>query len=553
MSKPKKNQKKTPQAKAAAAAASKKPERKKADPKTVKTVLITLAAAAVVAAIVLLAVFVIKPAIEEHKNKKPDNTVTTAGTQDEGDDFVPVDYKGLSIPGTFADILKEAEAERDALCGKYGVALEIGDIKISRPEFNMYYYDQYIQQYYDVQNSIQNKGANLTGFDPSKTPEEQKYPQGDGTWADYFTYEAIERIQKTYSDFERACKAGTELEEDGIVSLIDDYDIVKNGAEKDGLTDDEHMADMYTEGVDFSMFFARVIMDSFASQYRTDEKQRLSDSYTEQELKAVYDKNPMIYKVAKVRVYMIEGEYNAAEAAAVKNEQEFLEYANKNYPHGEYDADLSTDFGWIAYSDLEAYHGETVANWAFSSDRVAGEVGVVEDFLARYIVYVDVPAFDSYTYQIVSYRNQHEDLNDHSPSVTEATDFYEVWKTSEQTEEKFRQLAEQSGYLEEEGAVITRYDLDLANWFSDPARKHGDTIFYDGSDAAYVVYFLRANTEDLDWKKTVKSELSEKDFEEQFKTFAEKEYNPTINESQMKQSYKTVNARAKRFIETNSK
>ncbi|MBQ4625936.1 MAG: hypothetical protein IJB45_01635, partial [Clostridia bacterium] len=199
MSKPKKNQKKTPQAKAAAAAASKKPERKKADPKTVKTVLITLAAAAVVAAIVLLAVFVIKPAIEEHKNKKPDNTVTTAGTQDEGDDFVPVDYKGLSIPGTFADILKEAEAERDALCGKYGVALEIGDIKISRPEFNMYYYDQYIQQYYDVQNSIQNKGANLTGFDPSKTPEEQKYPQGDGTWADYFTYEAIERIQKTYS------------------------------------------------------------------------------------------------------------------------------------------------------------------------------------------------------------------------------------------------------------------------------------------------------------------------------------------------------------------
>lgn len=553
MSKPKKNQKKTPQAKAAAAAAAKKPkEKKKINPKTVKTVLIALAAAVVVAAIVLLAIFVIKPAIEENRNKKPDNTVTTTRAYEEGDEFLQVEYNGLSIPGVFADILKEAETERDALCKKYGAALRVGDIEISRPEFNMYYYDQYIEQYYSVQKSISSNGANLTGFDLSKTPEEQKYIQGSNTWADYFTYEATAAIQQTYADFKRACEAGTQIDSETMRGLINAYDSVRDSAEKKEMTEDEHLASMYVEGVDFSMFFARVIMDSYANQFRTDEKKRLFDSYSEDVVQERYDENPMQYKVAKVRVYLIEGEYDAAEAAAVKNEKEFLEYAANNIPYDNYDADLNTDMGWIAYSDLEAYHGETVANWAFDSDRVKGEIGVVEDFLGRYIIYVAEPAFNSYTYQIISYRNEHEDLNNHEPSLLEAKDFYEVWKAGEQTEENFRLHAEQSGYFEEDAAIITRYDLELANWFSDPARKYGDTLYFDASDAAYVVYFLHANPEDLNWKTSVRNELSAEDFEKQFAELVEKEYKTELNQTLLKQCYKSVNNRAAKFFESKS-
>lgn len=553
MSKPKKNQKKTPQAKAAAAAAAKKPkERKKISPKTVKTVLIAIAAAVVVAAIVLLAIFVIKPAIEEGRSEKPDDTVTTTKAYEEGDEFLPVEYNGLSIPGVFADILKEAEAEKEALCSKYGTVLKVGDIEISRPEFNMYYYDRYIEQYYNVQTSINNNGANLTGFDISKTPEEQSYIRGEGTWADYLTYEATASIQSTYADYERACEVGTVLTEDTMRGLIDAYDQIKNSAAEAEITEDEYMENMYVEGVDFSMFFARVLMDSYATQYQTDEKKRLFDSYSEDVIRERYDENPMKYRVAKVRVYLIEGEYDAAEAAAVKNEKEFLEYAANNIPYDNYDADLNTDMGWIAYSDLEAYHGETVANWAFDSDRVKGEVGVVEDFLGKYIIYVAEPAFDSYTYQIISYRNEHEDLNNHEPSLAEATDFFEVWKSGEQTEETFREIAEQTGYFEEEAAIITRYDLELANWFSDPARKYGDTFYFDASDAAYVVYFLHANPEDLNWKTTVRNELSGEDFEEQFAELVEKDYKTELNQTLVKQCYKTVNSRVTKFLETRS-
>lgn len=551
MSKPKKNQKKTPQAKAVAAAAKKK-EQKKIDPKTVRTVLITLAAVAVVAAIVLLAIFVIKPAIEEGKNKKPDPVTSTTKSYENGDEFLPVEYNGLSIPGVFADIIKEAEAERDALCSQYGVAVEIGDIKISRPEFNMYYYDQYMEKYYDVQRSINDNGANMTGFDPAVAPEEQKHVRGEGTWANYFTYEAIGEIQRTYADFYRACETGTQITSEAMSGLVDGYDQVKNGASSRGLTDDEHLADIYLDGVDFSMFFARVIMESYALQYRADEKQRLEDSYSEEALKSKYDENPTQYKVAKVRVYMIEGEYNAVEAAAVKNEKEFLEYATNNYPYDGYDADLNTDLGWIAYSDLEAYHGETVANWAFDADRVPGEIGIVEDFLARYIIYIDEPAFDSYSYQIVSYRNQHGDLNNHEPSMTGAENFYEEWKSGEQTEESFRTMAENSGYFEEEAAIITRYDLELAEWFSDPARKYGDTFLFDASDAAYVSYFIKANTDDLIWKRDVKAALAEEDYEEQFDALVDKEYKTEIDQAKIKQCYKNVNARVKRYVEANS-
>lgn len=553
MSKPKKNQKKTPQAKAAAAAAAKKPkEKKKINPKTVKTVLIALAAAVVVAAIVLLAIFVIKPAIDKGRTEKPDDTATTTKAYEQGDEFLPIEYNGLSIPAVFADILKEAEAERDAMCAKYGAALKVGDIEISRPEFNMYYYDEYIEQYYDVQTSINDNGTNLTGFELSKTPEEQNYIRGDSTWADYFTYEATSDIQKTYADFKRACEAGTQITSDTMTGLINAYDKIKNSALEAEQTEDEYMAEMYTEGVDFSMFFARVLMDSYAAQFRIDEKQRLFDACSEEEIQARYDENPMQYKVAKVRVYLIEGEYDAAEAAAVKNEKEFLEYAANNIPYDNYDADLNTDMGWIDYSDLEAYHGETVANWAFDSDRVKGEIGVVEDFLGRYIIYVAEPAFNSYTYQIISYRNEHEDLNNHEPSLAEAKDFFEVWKSGEQTEENFRLHAEQTGYFEEEAAIITRYDLELANWFSDPARKYGDTIYFDASDAAYVVYFLHANPEDLNWKTTVKNELSEEYYEEQFAALVEKEYKTEFNENQLRQCYKTVNNRAAKFFESKS-
>lgn len=551
MSKPKKNQKKTPQAKTAKAAAAKK-EKKKLDPKTVKAVLIALAAAAIVAVAVLLVIFVIKPAIEENKEKKPDNGVTTTQGYEQGDEFLPVEYNGLSIPGVFADILKEAEAEREGLCGKYGVAVEVGDIKISRPEFNMYYYDQYMEKYFDVQTSINNNGTNMTGFDPAVAPEEQQHSRGNGTWADYFNYEVIGEIQKTYADFKRACEAGTQIDSDAMTGLINAYDQVKNGASGKGFTDDEYLSDMYVDGVDFSMFFARVIMNSYVSQYREDEKQKLSDSYTEDDLNARYDENPMQYKVAKARVYMIEGEYNASEAAAVKTEKEFLEYVANNYPYGEYDADIQTDLGWIAYSDLEAYHGETVANWAFDEDRVPGEIGVVEDFLARYIIYVEQPAYDSYTYQLLCYRNQHADLNNHDAAMAGAKDFYEVWKSGEQTEESFREHAEQTGYLEEEAAIITRYDLEMAEWFSDPARKYGDTKLFDASDAAYVVYFIKANTDDLDWKRDVRAVLAEEDFEEQFDALIDKEYKTELNQSQIKQCYKNVNARVKRYIEANS-
>ncbi len=550
MSKPKKNQKKTPQAKAAAAAAKKAEEKKKIDPKTVKAVLIALAAVVAVAAIVLLAIFVIKPAIEENIAKKPDNTVTTTRPYEEGDEFLPVEYNGLSVPAVFADILKEAESEREGLCAQYGVALEVGDIKISRPEFNMYYYDKYIEQYRKVQQSINSNGANLTGFNLSKTPEEQKYIQGDSTWADYFTYEATAAIQKTYADYRRACEAGTELTPDAMQGLIDAYDQIKYSAEEKEQTEDEYMSAMYTEGVDYSMFFARVLMDNYAAQFRTDENKRLFDSCSEDEIQKRYDENPMKYKVAKVRVYLIEGEYDAAEAAAVKNEEEFIEYAANNMPYENFDADLDTEMGWIAYPDLEAYHGETVANWAFDSERVRGEIGVVEDFLGRYIIFVEEPAFNSYTYQIISFRYEHQNLSNHEPALLQATDFYGVWKAGEQTEESFRELAQQTGYFEEDAAVITRYDLELADWFSDPARKYGDTFYYDGSDAAYVVYFLHANPEDLDWKTLARSEIGEENFEKQFAQLIKNDYKTEINQNMLKQSYKTVNDRAAKYFES---
>ena len=334
-----------------------------------KAIIISAAAVILVAAAVLIAVFVIKPAVEG-KNEPDSTTTTVASSQQNTElDTELVDYNGTKIPGTFAEILTENESKREAKCKEYGVVTEIGETKISLPEFSMYYYTKFVNKYSEVRSSIASKGYNMTGYDIEKMPDEQKYTTGDGTWANYFAYGAVQEIQKEYADFQRACEAGTMLTSDDMELIAYNYNTICNNAKKNDQTPDEHTADSYVEGVDLTMYMSRVIMSVYAKRYAENEQARLEEACTPQELEAKYNENPMLYQVAKVRVHMMASEFTQEEIDAIRNVEDFNAFAKKNYPDDDYDVDGITNLGYMTYSELEAFHGETVANWAFDKNR----------------------------------------------------------------------------------------------------------------------------------------------------------------------------------------
>lgn len=504
-----------------------------------KAVIISAAAVILVAAAVLIAIFVIKPAVDN--KDKPDNTTTTAVSteQDIKLDTELVDYNGTKIPGTFAEILTENESKREAKCGEYGAVTEIGGTKISLPEFAMYYYTKFVNKYSEARNSIATKGYNMTGYDIEKMPDEQKYTTGDGTWANYFAFGAVQDIQKDYANFQRACEAGTELTSEDIEFIAYNYNTICNNAKRDNQTPDEHLAKSYVEGVDLSMYMSRVIITTYAKRYAEEEQIRLEEACTEDELQAKFNENPMLYKVAKVRVHMMASEFTQEEIDAIKNVEDFNAFAKKNYPRDDYDVDGITNLGYMTYSELEAFHGETVANWVFDKNRVAGELGTVKDYLGSYVILVEEPASTPYSHQILVYKNAR------SGAPERAAKFYEEWQAGEKTEASFRELA--ADYGEEIAATITDYDRDMEIWLADPARKRGDAAKFELSDAVYVVYYLEPNTEDFDWKKDVATDLATDKYKAEYDKLIEEKYAEKVDDKVLQRCFKKVNVRIDRF------
>lgn len=503
-----------------------------------KAIIISAAAVILIAAAVLVAVFVIKT--EDDNKDKPDSTTTTAVSEQNAElDTQLVDYNGTKIPKTFAEILTENESKREAKCNQYGTVTTIGETKISLPEFAMYYYTKFVNKYSEARNSMATKGYNMTGFDIEKMPDEQKYTTGDGTWANYFAFGAVQDIQRVYANFQRACEAGTELNSEDMEFIAYNYNTICNNAARNDQTPDEHTAASYVEGVDLSMYMSRVIMMMYAKRYEENEQIRLEGACTEDELQAKFNENQMLYKVAKVRVHMMASEFTQEEIDAIKNVEDFNAFAKKNYPRDDYDVDGITNLGYMTYSELEAFHGETVANWVFDKNRVAGELGTVKDYLGSYVILVEEPAFTPYSHQILVYKNAR------SGAPESAAKFYEKWQSGEKTEASFKELA--ADYGEEIAATITDYDRDMEIWLADPARKRGDTAKFELSDAVYVVYYLEPNTEDFDWKKDVAADLAADKYKAEYDKLIEEKYVEKVDDKVLQRCFKKVNVRIDRF------
>jgi len=515
---------------------------------------IIIAVVAVVLAVAVgVTVWLVKNKDSGTEKPKVDPIVTV---DSDNSKYEMAEYKGTKMPVDFVGILNQVELDSYDACEKYGVALRLGERNISMPEFVLYYYDAYYFQTESAVYSMQQTGANRTGFDLTKLPRDQQYPREDYTWAEKFTSEAINTMSLNYMMFDEAVAKGVELSNAEISELMENFEFIEKTAKSDNVSLDEDLAATYCEGITAAMYKARDIVVAFATKYDTVRLDEIKNGYSEavvdEKLKQSNDK----YKVAKLRIYPIEGEYVESEAAAVKNEAQLLEYAKKNHPKEDYDAGFMTDCGIITKDKVSSVYGDEVAEWAFAGSRKAGDISVVEGMLYRYLVYVDYPAFYNTSCNIMFVGTQYEDTmleEERQKIFKQNEERYLKWKNEDGTKEGFYDYSTNLSGIGEETVRLGTYYFMIDKWIFDPARKSGDSVMLDTEEGCCAIYYIGNNADDYDWNENLRNDMAVEDLKEYQQEMINRNYKADREDAVIKKAYsesdKSIKKRQKKLAE----
>ncbi len=508
--------------------------------KSVKGIIIAAVALLLVAAVIVAVVLIKK----DGGTTDPTNGVIET-LPDDGGQYTYAKYKNTSLPVEFVEILNKAEADSAAACKNQGVVLEIGEREISVPEFTMYYYDEYSAQINSAQYSIEQTGTNRTGFDLEIMPAEQNYIRDGGTWEDHFVEEAVNKMRDVYMIFDLAVEAGTKLDVISIAGLIDNFELVEEIANKKNQTPDKSLSDFYGEGMTAAMYNARDIMMTYAQAYENEKLTEMEAGYSDSELQEVLDTDRNDYTVVVGRVYLIEGTYNEAEAAAVKTEQEFLDYAKKNNPAEGYDADKMTKCVLVKKDTISEVYGEEVGEWMFSSERNNGDIAVVEGVFFKYLCYVERVPFLSTSRNIITCRKEYYEetaQEDKDKSYNEVLEKYNEWKDNDGTKDGFLKMSFTLGGTGEETVRADEYYYEISEWIFDPARKPGDSEIINTSVGCVAVYYVGNNEEDYDWKVYAGYERSQLELTDYYENLKADDYREKRDSQAVKDACKAAEA-----------
>lgn len=507
-------------------------------------IIIAAAIAIVVAALVLVGIFVVKPAIE---NKEEPTTVSLGeGTKNEGENYTYVEYKGARMATELAEILNLAQADAQKSINQYGEALKLGDRKISKSELAMYYLDEYRMQVYEVDYAIEQRGSNVTGYDPMILPDEQKYITGDMTWAEEFTQKAISAVQNSYSTFDEALKNGFTLTEPEIYDLIQTYSRIETYILGSDTTVDEYVENVYGDGVTYALFSAREIIHAYASKYEQAKIAEYQASYTEEKLDEIRAADESSYQIVKARVYPIEGEYEPSEVSKINTEAEFLDFAVNNYPNGNYNAEVRSQCFYYTKKVISSTYGTEVGEWLFSKDRVAGEIDVVTGQLYDYLVYIEKLPFYGTSCDVIAYEYplSGSETNEEIKEIYEEVKaLYDDWSAQNMTPDEFRKAVNQTAYGSEGFVRTMDYYFQINNWLFDEVRNSGDMEFFADTSGLYIIYYVENNEDDYDWKQYIRDEMSVAQYNEEHDALVEESYEVERNDDVIRLTWKTANRR----------
>lgn len=519
---------------------------------------------------------------EERKARIANAAKKNAKSIEKRNSFAKIAKKAIAIILAVAIVGGIAWKTIDSLgvIEKFATAVTVGDEKISAAQFNYYYSTQYNQMVSQANYYSQTYGYDI-GFDTALAPDEQKTTDADGnetTWNEVIKNNAVEYAQFVTAYHNEAVKNDYKLSEETqaeIDELIENY---RTQAASSNYSLNAFLRQTFGPGFNEKAFTEQITKEYLAENYYTDKQSELTDSITDEAIKAEYDANRKDYDYTDIRYYSLafttlsakdgetedqlkarqkaENDKVTADAKAIFDkvtDEASLIAAVKEYKNKDAEKPSDTDYTTLSknaqYESLVTSISEDGAKWAFDAARKTNDKTMITGEKAAYIIVSLKPV---YAMNSVDVRHCLVKFNaEDEKNVTEkekktaydkAKALYDAWLAGDKTEASFEKMVTDN--TEDEGSAATgglyegirisdNYVEAFEDWSFDAARKAGDSGIIETEYGYHIMYFVSDNTDDLDWKNTIKTTKGNEAFTEYQETLLsdEGEYKVVANDT----------------------
>lgn len=451
----------------------------------------------------------------------------------------------------------------------------VGDENISFSEY-IYYYNRAFNTLYQNEQYYKYYGYSYTGYDTTKAPQDQPEDYKDSQtgetmkWTEYLHDQAVDMAQMYLAFYQEAVKLGLELTEADKAVIDKNIEDMReqaaqtgtqgaSGDEVKGYSLNAYLRLSYGNGINESFLRKQMEIETLSQKFYNEKVDGFAAGYTEEEVKAVFEKDPSAYSFVDIRYFQLKseeltkGEDETDEALkerqekadketkanakamfdAITDEKTFVAQATKYNKMEDFDASTDTLLKSVAKSAtnnsvtaLESINAD-LAKWAFDKGVKAGDKKLVEDESTNtyYLAYMIKPQHDVKTVDVrhilfmTTNSETGEALSDEEikQAETNAKKALSDWQAGDKTEESFAQYATDlsedtgsasNGGLYENvvpGQMVPEYDA----WIFDEARKTGDTEIVETEYGYHVMYFVDSSDSYAD--KTIRNNLATED------------------------------------------
>lgn len=463
---------------------------------------------------------------------------------------------------------------------RFATALTIGDEKITAAQFSYYYSSQYNQMVSQANYYSQTYGYDI-GFDTTVAPDEQTTTDAEGnetTWSDVIKDNAVDYAQFVEAYYAEAKANNYELDEEAQAEIDELIETYRTQAASNNYSLNAFLRRNFGPGYNEKVFTEQITKEYLAENYYTDKQSALTDGITDEVITAEYEANRKDYDYTDIRYYSFtfttltgnEGETEdqlkarqkaendkvIAEAKAVYEkvtDEASLIAAVKEYKNKDVENPSDTDYTTLTknaqYDSVVTAISEEGADWAFDTARKAGEKTMITGEKAVYIIVSIKPIYAMNSVDVrhclVKFDAADEsNVTDEEKKAahTEAKALYDAWLAGDKTEESFEKMVTEN--TEDEGSAATgglyegirisdSYVEAFEEWSFDAARKAGDSGIIETEYGYHIMYFVSDNTDDQDWKNSIKSTKGTEAFTEYQETLLSDEgsYKVTANDT----------------------
>ncbi len=444
---------------------------------------------------------------------------------------------------------------------RFATAITIGDEKISAAQYSYYYSSQYNQMVSQANYYSQTYGYDI-GFDTSVAPDEQTTKDADGnetTWSEVIKDNAVDYAQFVEAYYNEAVANDYKLDEEAQAEVDELIETYRTQAATNNYSLNAFLRQNFGPGFNEKAFTEQITKEYLAENYYSDKQTALADGITDDVIKAEYEANRKKYDYTDIRYYSFafttlkgnEGETEEqlkarqkaendkviAEAKAVYDkvtDEATLIAAVKEYKNKDAKTPSDTDYTTLTknaqYDAVVTAISEEGANWAFDAARKAGEKTMITGEKAVYIIVTVNPLYSMNSVDVRHCLIKFDAADENNVTEAEkkaahaeAKAIYDSFMAGEKTEEAFKKLATEktedegsaaNGGLYEGIRISDSYVEAFEAWSFDAARKAGDCGIIETEYGYHIMYFVSDNTDDQDWKNTIKTAKGSEAFTE---------------------------------------